>query len=110
MTAPKVIPALLTVAQCAELLQCSVSLVEHHVRSGRLRRVQLPGREVGKGGRGPRNWRVRPESLQEFIDSCERFEAPPARPGAAPAPAAARPPAATGTDGKRRARLPRGAG
>jgi hypothetical protein len=99
---------LLTVEQCAGLLQCSVSTVERLIRNGELRRVPLTTREVGPGKRGPKNWRVRPEALDAFIKSREGVERPPA----ATPPGRERPslPMATGTDGKSRARLPRNRG
>jgi hypothetical protein len=96
---------LLTVEQCAQQLQCSVSLVEGFIRAGRLPRVQLTSREVGGTGRGPKNWRVRPETLARFVEELERPEPPRVKPGevAAPPPPL---PVAVGTDGK--SRLKRG--
>lgn len=100
--------ALLTVDQCAERMQCSAGKVEEFIRSGQLPRVQLSGRQVGAGRRGPKLWRVRPETLARFIESMEGYEPRAIAPDAAPS--AGRPPAlpvATGTDGKKRLRPPR---
>lgn len=98
---------LLTVDDCAKLLQCSVTLVETYIKAGRLRRVSLTSREVGAAQRGPKNWRIRPESLAEFIASLEGFETPREPKGGSGAPPRTNLPKATGTDGKSRAKLPR---
>ena len=100
--------SLLTVEQCAELLQCSTSMIERFIRAGELRRVRLSSREVGKGQRGPKGWRVAPAALQEFIAARDAYEM---RPDDAPSPALpavkSRLPVATGPDGKSRLRAPR---
>lgn len=100
---------LLTVDQCAELLQCSVSQIERFIKAGELRRVPLSMREVGKGQRGPKGWRVSPTALREFIEARDKYE-----PQVATSPTPSLPgskvtllPIATGTDGKQRLRQPR---
>lgn len=95
---------LLTIEQCAEFLQCSVSQVERFIKAGELRRVVLSMREVGKGQRGPKGWRIAPDSLREFIKARNDFE-PQVREPKAPSPALSRTPRVpleTGTDGKSR--------
>lgn len=100
---------LLTVEQVAEHLQCSVSQVERFIKTGELKRVPLSIREVGKGPRGRKCWRIRPAALEEFISGREAYEPQPVDPGktAAPPPAPSRPQGQriTGTDGKERLRL-----
>jgi len=97
---------LLTIDQCAELLQCSVSQVERFIRAGELKRVPLSIREVGKGPQGPRCWRVKPSALEDFIASRESFEPQPNAPAATAVPSPAPPRSAlnqvTGNDGKKR--------
>lgn len=100
---------LLTVEQCAEFLQCSVSQIERFIRAGELKRVPLSVREVGKGQRGPKGWRVSPAALREFIAAREAYE-PQEVVSQSPALSAAKAtllPIATGTDGKQRLRQPR---
>lgn len=95
---------LLTVEQCAEFLQCSVSQVERFIKAGELRRVVLSMREVGKGQRGPKGWRIAPGSLQEFIKARNDFEPQPESPPPS-SPALTRShrlALETGTDGKSR--------
>jgi hypothetical protein len=101
--------ALLTVEQCAELLQCSASQVERFVHAGLLRRVVLSMREVGKGQRGPKGWRIHPDALRDFIESRSSYETPPKAEASTPQPSARTPqlPMATGRDGKTRARIPK---
>lgn len=98
---------LLTVEQCAEHLQCSVSQVERFIKSGELKRVPLSIREVGKGPRGRKCWRIRPSALEDFISSREAYEPKPAEPTKATPSVPARPQTRriTGTDGKERLRL-----
>lgn len=105
---------LLTVKDCADYLRCSVSLVESFIRSGEIRRVPLTSRQVGRpaGDRsrpGPKNWRVRPEALEEFIRSREgrevpavAEESPRAKGRGVSGPTLAPLPSETGKDGKRR--------
>lgn len=78
--------SLLTVEQVAEFLQCSTDQVERFIRIGELRRVSLSIREVGKGPRGRKCWRIRPAALEEFIAGREGYEPqPPKKPTPLPA-------------------------
>lgn len=97
---------LLTVEQCAEYLQCSVSLVEKLIKNGELRRVALTSREVGPSQPGRKNWRISPKALEDFIQARDKTEQP--RTATATAQAS-RPvlPLATGTDGKSRLKMPK---
>lgn len=100
---------LLTVEQVAEHLQCSVSQVERFIRTGELKRVPLSIREVGKGPRGRKCWRIRPAALEDFIAAREAYEPQPVDPAktatTSPAPPRSRSLRITGTDGKERLRL-----
>lgn len=100
--------SLLTVEQCAELLQCSASQIERFIRAGELKRVPLSIREAGKGPQGPKCWRIKPSSLAEFVAARESFEpqlpstARPAIPLVAPTWPGAK---VTGSDGKKRLKI-----
>jgi hypothetical protein len=95
---------LLTVEQCADLLQCSVSMIERFIKGGRLSRVSLTSREVDPRRPGRKNWRVRPEALEAFIQSLDGMEPQDVSAETIPRPVL---PMATGTDGRTRAKLPR---
>lgn len=119
MTLPLPPLGLLTVEQCAELLQCSADQIEKFIKAGELRRVSLSIRQPGKGPRGRKCWRVTPTALREFVMLREGYEPQPAeKPSTLDAiPQSAYPPRralgpdgklhACGTDGKIRRRFPR---
>ena len=100
--------SLLTVEQCAELLQCSTTMIERFIRAGEIRCVCLSTREAGPGQRGPKGWRISPAALQEFITLRDTYRSAPDA-TASPVLPLTKPrlPVATGPDGKSRLRTPK---